>query len=165
MSTYRPKVAYDEQYFDAIGDVTTDTRFWDCECEENYINLKAEQTECTLCGAKDEDQPDSRVNEIMNMGLYFSQLPSPETRAQWRFPQFYPEAVPAKWTKCGFSAVKVVQILPEGNVVVEKCHNDDPNMMKFFSVYLRDDEGEYCIADVEDIDQAARLQALIKNVG
>lgn len=37
--------------------------YWDCNCDENYIHPKAEET-CTVCGAHQEEQPDSREFEI-----------------------------------------------------------------------------------------------------
>lgn len=43
--------------------VETDPGFWDCECEENYIHPKS-QSECAKCGARAEEQPDSRADEL-----------------------------------------------------------------------------------------------------
>lgn len=37
--------------------------FWDCECESDYIH-PASQDECLLCGARREDQPNARVDEV-----------------------------------------------------------------------------------------------------
>jgi len=42
--------------------LTTPTH-WDCECKENYIHPHS-QTRCRKCGAKRDDQPDARVNEV-----------------------------------------------------------------------------------------------------
>lgn len=42
------------------------TEFWDCECEENFIHYKT-ITRCGSCCAKKEDQPSSRVNEVLLM--------------------------------------------------------------------------------------------------
>ena len=42
-----------------------DGRFWDCECETDYIHLH-DAHYCEECGAYAEDAPDSRVNEILN---------------------------------------------------------------------------------------------------
>ena len=47
--------------------VTTES-YWDCECEHNYIHPST-MPECLRCGAKREDQPDSRVNEVQALGL------------------------------------------------------------------------------------------------
>jgi hypothetical protein len=49
-----------------IGDIPLDERFWDCNCEDSYINSKY-TPDCIWCGAKADsaDQPDARVNEIM----------------------------------------------------------------------------------------------------
>jgi hypothetical protein len=48
-----------------IGELVIDMRFWDCECEKQYIHSKNTPS-CLRCGAKHEDQPDARANEIMN---------------------------------------------------------------------------------------------------
>lgn len=47
--------------------ITTD-KYWDCNCEDNYIHPKSEST-CKACGAHHESQPDSRVNEVEEIGL------------------------------------------------------------------------------------------------
>lgn len=39
-------------------------KFWDCECEENYIHPYSEDT-CPICGAERDTQPDSCVNEVV----------------------------------------------------------------------------------------------------
>ena len=46
------------------GGFYTDSRFWDCECETNYIHPKSEE-ECKVCGAYSEEQPDSRMDEVI----------------------------------------------------------------------------------------------------
>ncbi|MGH9158157.1 MAG: hypothetical protein ACRD1K_20495 [Acidimicrobiales bacterium] len=43
--------------------IVTDERFWDCECEERFIHSKGEAL-CEVCGARSDEQPDARVNEI-----------------------------------------------------------------------------------------------------
>ena len=45
---------------------TTDD-YWDCECEHNYIHKKTDRTICALCGTLEEDQPDSRMGEVITM--------------------------------------------------------------------------------------------------
>lgn len=52
-------------YLETVGDIILDNRFWDCECEENYIHPKSEE-ECKVCGAYSEGQPDSRMNEVID---------------------------------------------------------------------------------------------------
>lgn len=49
-----------------VGNIETSPDFWDCECENNYIHPK-EQPKCEICGAIREDQPDSRINEILQI--------------------------------------------------------------------------------------------------
>jgi len=48
----------------------TTSLFWDCECEEHYIH-PAYQDQCLVCGAYRDEQPDARVDEILDhsMGL------------------------------------------------------------------------------------------------
>jgi len=44
--------------------ITTD-KYWDCECDSDYIHPASEKT-CQLCGAEREEQPDSRLEEVLN---------------------------------------------------------------------------------------------------
>ena len=44
--------------------VKTDPRYWDCECETNYIHLKTNTLSCSVCGMTEYESPDSRPNEI-----------------------------------------------------------------------------------------------------
>ena len=43
--------------------ITTD-EYWDCECIENYIHLKS-QWACPHCGHDQVEQPDSRIDEVL----------------------------------------------------------------------------------------------------
>ena len=58
--------------------VTLNINYWDCECKENYIHDKA-QAKCLLCGALQEDQPNSRANEVEE---FFKQEPPSITKAE-----------------------------------------------------------------------------------
>ena len=42
----------------------TDPRYWDCECEENFIHDKRVGTFCPRCRQRAVDQPDSRPEEV-----------------------------------------------------------------------------------------------------
>ena len=44
--------------------VETDPKYWDCECEDNYIHLKASNLSCSVCGMTEDECSDSRPNEI-----------------------------------------------------------------------------------------------------
>jgi len=44
--------------------VKTDDRYWDCECETNYIHLKKNTLSCSVCGMTEDECSDSRPNEI-----------------------------------------------------------------------------------------------------
>ena|SRR5271157_1155882 len=43
--------------------IETTEKYWDCECDRNYIHPKTEEV-CLLCGAHREEQPDSHTNEV-----------------------------------------------------------------------------------------------------
>ena len=47
-----------------INKIETTEKYWDCECKDNFIHPKA-QIQCNICGATAEEQPDSRVNEVL----------------------------------------------------------------------------------------------------
>ena len=42
----------------------TNDDYWDCECEHNYIHAKTDLPVCPVCGAKEEDSPDSMTSEV-----------------------------------------------------------------------------------------------------
>ncbi len=44
-------------------EIQTNPNYWDCECEADYIHPKGSVT-CSKCGALEDEQPDSRQNEI-----------------------------------------------------------------------------------------------------
>ena len=49
---------------EACGDITTTDLWWDCECRDDYIHPKT-VAYCPDCGAYADDQPDSRVEEVL----------------------------------------------------------------------------------------------------
>lgn len=51
---------------DVTDDCMTTPAFWDCECEENYIHPR-NISRCGRCGAKRDDQPDARLDEVKEM--------------------------------------------------------------------------------------------------
>lgn len=51
---------------DVTDDCETTEAFWDCECHESYIHPRNESW-CSRCGAKRDDQPDARINEVKEM--------------------------------------------------------------------------------------------------
>ena len=53
-----------ERHGTGKGSFLTDDKYWDCACEHKYIHLKAVTLECPRCGAREQEQPDSRVREI-----------------------------------------------------------------------------------------------------
>ncbi|MFP4305819.1 MAG: hypothetical protein ACLFQQ_01245 [Desulfococcaceae bacterium] len=50
------------------GEISTTNQYWDCECEREFIH-PIECPECLICGAVKEEQPDSRVNELFEIGF------------------------------------------------------------------------------------------------
>ena len=44
--------------------VKTDPRYWDCDCDENYIHDKSIEPKCAVCGSEHDECSDSRPNEI-----------------------------------------------------------------------------------------------------
>ena len=56
------------KYYEPEQEVKTDSRYWDCECGENYIHKKSIEPKCSVCGFEHEECSDSRPNEIR---LYF----------------------------------------------------------------------------------------------
>jgi hypothetical protein len=46
------------------GSQHTDSRYWDCECEQDYIWEKTVTLNCEKCGASHDEQPDSRAKEV-----------------------------------------------------------------------------------------------------
>jgi hypothetical protein len=47
----------------AHNKIITNPNFWDCECGRNYIHSKS-KLKCEICGADQEDMPDSIQDEI-----------------------------------------------------------------------------------------------------
>lgn len=45
-------------------DATTTEAYWDCECETNHIRYCGHPY-CARCGAHRQDQPDSRLREVL----------------------------------------------------------------------------------------------------
>jgi hypothetical protein len=46
------------------GEVLIVNEFWDCNCDNDYIHRKSE-VECPVCNATPDEQPDSRLPEIL----------------------------------------------------------------------------------------------------
>jgi len=48
--------------------IETTEKYWDCECEVNYIHPRSQKA-CFKCCAIAAEQPDSRVDEVLAQGL------------------------------------------------------------------------------------------------
>jgi hypothetical protein len=63
----------------------TNPNFWDCECDgepEMYIKHKATQLTCDLCGAQEDEMPDSHQREVDELSLFNNEEGYPLTRAE-----------------------------------------------------------------------------------
>lgn len=49
-------------------DIVTTEKYWDCECLERYIHPKSQKT-CFKCCTSADEQPDSRVIEVLAEGF------------------------------------------------------------------------------------------------
>jgi hypothetical protein len=49
--------------------VHTHPYYWDCECEKDYIHAKDTSHQCDLCGASQDEQPDSHYDEVVKAGF------------------------------------------------------------------------------------------------
>lgn len=57
-----------EKKVDKIIEIKATEKYWDCECDNNFIHPKI-QIKCNICGAIAEEQPDSRINEVLSQGF------------------------------------------------------------------------------------------------
>jgi hypothetical protein len=57
----RMKILHDQK-------ILTTEKYWDCECLNDFIHPKS-QKKCGKCGVVEEEQPDSRVNEVLAEGF------------------------------------------------------------------------------------------------
>ena len=68
----------------------TNPAYWDCECKTDYIRPKqsigADQSkfECPRCGASEDQQPDSRADEVESALAHVELWPSIETRHHYQ---------------------------------------------------------------------------------
>jgi len=53
---------------ESMDDIELTDEYWDCECEKNFIHLRSQES-CPVCKAEQEDQPDSRVSEVLKNGF------------------------------------------------------------------------------------------------
>ena len=49
---------------ECCGGVSTTNKYWDCECDNDYIHPKS-QHRCEKCGANSEESPDAHALEVM----------------------------------------------------------------------------------------------------
>ena len=57
-----------EMQIETIGDITTVSDYWDCECEQDYIHVKLDgdvEQFCNICGSDMDDRPNSRLDEVL----------------------------------------------------------------------------------------------------
>ena len=51
-----------------LGDIVLTDEYWDCECELDFIHHRS-QLFCPICQCEQDDQPNSRLNEVQEIGL------------------------------------------------------------------------------------------------
>lgn len=51
-------------------DIQLTDEYWDCECKKDYIHLRSQKL-CPVCTKTHEDQPNSRVPEVIEHGFVF----------------------------------------------------------------------------------------------
>lgn len=56
---------------ESMDDIELTDEYWDCECEKGFIHRRSQES-CPVCKAEQEDQPDSRVSEVLKYGLLLS---------------------------------------------------------------------------------------------
>lgn len=61
----------------------TDPDYWDCECATNYIRPKS-KPECFICNTCEDDQPDSRADEVAAALADVELWPAIETRDHYQ---------------------------------------------------------------------------------
>lgn len=48
--------------------ILTTSKYWDCDCAINYIHRRGMISTCDKCGAHRDDSPDSRADEVLEIG-------------------------------------------------------------------------------------------------
>lgn len=78
----------ENQHFDwkgkmigSMDDIELTVYYWDCECEKDYIHLRLQES-CPVCKAESEDQPDSRVPEVIKYGFVVFGQETAETQVK-----------------------------------------------------------------------------------
>jgi len=66
---------------ESMDDIQLTDEYWDCECEKDYIHLRLQES-CPVCKAESEDQPDSRVQEVIKNGFVMFGEETLETKAR-----------------------------------------------------------------------------------
>jgi hypothetical protein len=65
-----PIETYLKKFHTSESLIETHPDYWDCECDNDYIHYNSPdgQAVCQRCDAHEADQPDSRVNELIEKG-------------------------------------------------------------------------------------------------
>ena len=58
---------YECSYDAGLDDCATDPRYWQCECEEHSIRDKHVVLHCDQCGVEEDEQPDARLTDIVDL--------------------------------------------------------------------------------------------------
>lgn len=71
------------------------SEYWDCECDTDYIH-PSPQDKCEICDTTREEQPDSRVNEVLEAGFEIEdrQLTNDEyNELKWLYSGYYSDTM------------------------------------------------------------------------
>tara|TARA_R100001086_G_scaffold249667_1_gene190253 strand:- start:303 stop:794 length:492 start_codon:yes stop_codon:yes gene_type:complete len=58
---------YECSYANELDDCATDPRYWQCDCEEHSIKDKHVVLHCDECGMDEDEQPDARLTDIVDL--------------------------------------------------------------------------------------------------
>jgi len=93
---------------------STTPKYWDCDCDDNYIHPKTEQV-CKTCGADNSmaDYPDSLIEEVIKFDLEKS-----------------PEIKPGEYTMLSIDPITHKNIRKKVTVVDTIRPDEDQNVAK-----------------------------------
>ena len=80
---------YECSYADGLDDCATDPRYWQCECEEHSIRDKHVVLHCDQCGVEEDEQPDARLTDIVDLFHSISRRAEEvEELSRWEYTAF-----------------------------------------------------------------------------
>lgn len=133
------------------GSIQLDSRYWDCECAENYIHPHSDDC-CAVCGATRDESPDSRVAEI----LYFETTIRDDRGVSVRFNPVT-RAVTFRFDKHEARGTIVFSVTPRGLAITSPDAGKEPVVeIDLFSDEARD-EGMEGLPVIVHINEASSV--------